>query len=125
LEEPQTREVTMRITVRTHDLDWNEKLQKKVERSIEFAVDRHRDRIDRIAVCLADLNGPRGGVDKLCQMTAEVRGIGTLHISENGSDVTAVAGRAARRLGFRIRRSIERRRGRGAADRRATIRAAR
>ena len=115
----------MKITVRTHDFDLDETLQKKVERSIEFAVDRHRDRIDRIGVCLADLNGPRGGVDKLCQMTAEVRGIGTLHISENGSNVTAVAGRAARRLGFRIRRSIERRRGRGAAERRAAIRAAR
>ncbi len=60
----------MEIAIRTRDLEWNENLRKLVERRIDYAVDRHKSRIGRISACLSDLNGPRGGMDKLCQMTA-------------------------------------------------------
>ena len=88
----------MEIVVRAR-LEWNEELQKQVERSLEFAVNRHKDRIDRISISLTDLNGPRGGQDKLCHITAEVRGAKPVMILEQGDDLLAVIGRAARRLG--------------------------
>ena len=113
----------MEIAVRTPNIDWNESLRIQVERSIEYAADRHRSRIDRISVCLSDRNGPRGGVDKVCRMTAYVRGISPVLISESGDDLLAVIGRVARRLGFRIRSRIERRQ-RSGAKYRATIRSA-
>jgi ribosome-associated translation inhibitor RaiA len=112
----------MKITVRTRDLDWNENLQKLVERRIAYAVDRHSTRISSISVCISDLNGPRGGVDKLCQMSADVRGIGTLLITETGSNLLQAISNAAGRLGFRVRRSIERRRRPSPSSHRATIR---
>jgi ribosome hibernation promoting factor len=112
----------MEIAVRIRDLDWNENFQQLVERRINYAVDRHKHRIGRISVCLSDLNGPRGGVDKLCQMTADVRGIGTVLITETGSDLAEAIGNAARRLGLRIGRSIERRRSSGVPNRRTSIR---
>ncbi len=115
----------MKITVRTRDLDWNENLRTQVERSIEYAVDRYRGRIEGISLFLSDVNGPRGGVDKLCRMTAYVRGIRPVLISEAGDDLLAVLGRAARRLGFRIRRNIERGRRSSAPAYRATIRSGR
>jgi len=114
----------MEIAIRARDLDWNEKLQKLVERRIDHAVDRHRNRIGRILVCLTDLNGPRGGVDKACQMTADVRGIGTVLITETGSGLLEAISNAAARLGLRIRDSIERRRWTSAPHRRTTIRRA-
>ena len=112
----------MEITVRTRDLVGNENVRKLVERRIDYAVDRHKNRIGRIAVCLSDLNGPRGGIDKLCQMTADVRGIGTVLITEKGSNLLEAIGNAAGRLGLRIRGAIERQRQSSASDRRATIR---
>ncbi len=115
----------MEIAVRTRDLECDADLNKVVERRVVYAVDRHKSRIDRISVCLSDLNGPRGGVDKLCHMTADVRGIGTVLISERGSDLFEAVANAARRLGFRIRKSIERRRESGAPHRRESIRIAR
>src|ERR1051325_7761968 len=114
----------MQIAVRTRNLAWNEELRKLVERRIVYAVDRHKSRIGRISACLSDLNGPRGGVDKLCQMTADVRGIGTVLITERGSDLLEAISNAAGRLGLRIRNSIERRRQSGAPNPRRTIRAA-
>ena len=114
----------MEIAVRVRQLGWNEDLQKEVERSIEYAVDRHRSRIDRVLVCLTDLNGPRGGSDKLCHITADVRGARPVLIVERGAELLAVVNRAVRRLGYRIGRSIHRRRVAGAPEHRATIRVA-
>ena len=114
----------MEIAVRVRQLGSNEDLQKQVERRIEYAVDRYRSRIDRISISLTDLNGPRGGVDKLCHITADVRGARPVVIVERGEDLLAVVNRAARRLGYRIGRSIHRGRVAGAPEHRATIRVA-
>lgn len=112
----------MEIVVRAR-LEWNEELQKQVERSLEFAVNRHKNRIDRILISLTDLNGPRGGRDKLCHIAADVRGAKPVLILERGDNLLAVVSRAARRLGYRIGRSIHRGRRAGAPEHRATIRA--
>ena len=79
----------MEIVVRAR-LEWNEELQKQLERSLEFAVNRHKDRIDRISISLTDLNGPRGGKDKLCHIAAEVRGARPVMILEQGDNLLAV-----------------------------------
>lgn len=100
----------MKIAVRARQVGWNEELRRQVERSIEFAVDRHKSRIDRISVYLNDLNGPRGGVDKLCQITADIRGARPVLILERGDDLQAVVSRAAKRLGYRISRHAHRQR---------------
>ncbi len=94
----------MEIAIRTCDIDWNEELQQQVERSIEFAIDRHKSRINRISVYLRDVNGPRGGADKVCQITADIHGTVPVLILERGDDLQTVVGRAARRLGYRIGR---------------------
>jgi hypothetical protein len=114
----------MEISVRTRDIVWNDDLQNQVRRSIEFAVDRHRTRIDRISVYLTDVNGPRGGVDKRCQLIADVRGANPVTILETGDDLMAMLNRAARRLGYRIGRRIHRQRVAGAPEHRGTIRVA-
>lgn len=114
----------MEIAVRARDIVWNEDLEQQVQRSIEFAVDRHRSRIDRISVYVTDLNGPRGGVDKLCQITAEVRGAKPVMILEKGDDILAAVKRAVRRLAYRIGRRLHRRRIAGSPEHRTTIRSA-
>lgn len=113
----------MEITVRVRDVEWTEDLQLRVQRTIRFATDRHRDRITRISVCLTDLNGPRGGVDKLCHITADMRGANPVIIKEKGEDVITAINRAARRLTYRIGRRLHRRRIAGAPEHRTTIRA--
>jgi hypothetical protein len=114
----------MEIVIRVRDTDWNEDLRRKLERSIEFAMDRHKSRIDRISVYLSDLNGPRGGVDKLCQITADIRGARPVLILEKGDDLEAVVNRAARRLSHRVGRRLHRLRAPYRREYRSTIRAA-
>ncbi len=112
----------MEIAIRARQIAWNDELEREVERSIEFAIDRHRSRIGRISVYLSDLNGPRGGVDKLCQITADIRGALPVLILERGSDLQTVVSRAARRLGYRIGRQTQHQRMPNQREYRATIR---
>lgn len=114
----------MEIAIRARDVGWNEELRQQVERSIEFAIDRHKSRIDRISVYLSDLNGPRGGVDKLCQITADIRGARPVLILERGDDLMGMVNRAARRLGYRIGGHTHRQRMPRQREYRSTIRAA-
>ena len=114
----------MKISVRTRDIRWTDELREQLDRTITFAVDRYGSWIDHVAVYLADLNGPRGGVDKLCQITADLRGTRPVLILERGDNLLAMVNRAARRLGYRIGRNIDRRRTPGAREYRKSIRAA-
>ena len=98
----------MKISVRPRDIRWSDELQKQVERSIMFAVDRYSTQVTGVSVYLADLNGPRGGVDMLCQITAELRGAMPVLILEKGDDLLTTVNRAANRLGYRIGRRIDR-----------------
>ncbi len=98
----------MKVLLRPRGIEWSDELQKLVERSIAFAVDRYSSRVTQITVYLADVNGPRGGVDKQCQISAELRGSMPVHILEKGDDLLAAVNRAARRLSYRVARTIQR-----------------
>lgn len=98
----------MKVSVRPRGIEWSDELKKQVKRSIAFAVDRHSARVTHISIYLADVNGPRGGVDKLCQITADLKRSTPILILEKGDDLLATVNRAARRLSYRIGRTIQR-----------------
>jgi putative sigma-54 modulation protein len=98
----------MTISIRVRDMEWTDELREKVERSVAFALDRYDTQVSQISVYLADLNGPKGGVDKLCQITATLRRGNPVLILEKGSGILPTVNRALGRLGHSIGRSIER-----------------
>jgi ribosome-associated translation inhibitor RaiA len=102
---------TMELSIRTRAIETTDELRELVTRRLQFALDTFTDRIDGVSVYLMDLNGPRRGVDKLCQITVRVRGIGSLAVLERASTPAGALGRATRRLKYRVaealRRSVE------------------
>jgi hypothetical protein len=114
----------MEIGIRTRGVERSDNLTQMLQRSIEFAVDRYRNRIVRISVYITDVNGPRGGEDKQCQITASLRGARPVIILEKGGDLMAVVNQAAHRLGYHIGRRVHRLRTANAPEHRRTIRAA-
>lgn len=93
-----------------------------LNRRVQFAIGRFGPRIRRIQVRLDDVNGPKGGRDKLCHVLVQTREAGNVVIEEIADDFFAATARAADRLGRSIRRKLERKRdawhGRIAARRR-------
>jgi ribosome hibernation promoting factor len=86
-------------------------LRTYVERRLAFALDRFEQRIRRVSIRLSDLNGPRGGVDKVCRIQAQVSPAGTLTVEERSADIYRAVDGAAHRLQKSVRRTLRRRRG--------------
>ena len=97
------------IDVRVRGIDFTDELRHAVENIVVFATDRYNMQLDKVSVYLSDLNGPKGGVDKLCQITAKLRRGNPVLILEKGSEILTMVNRAAHRLGHRIGQNVQRR----------------
>lgn len=53
-------------------------LRELAQSRLKAALRRLSSRVPRATVHLADVNGPRGGVDKLCQLELHTAGAGTV-----------------------------------------------
>ena len=58
----------MDIKVRTHAMTVNDALRFHVEHRLAFALGRFERFVARVEVLLQDVNGPRGGRDKVCRI---------------------------------------------------------
>lgn len=83
-------------------------LKELTERRLLFALSRFDSRIQGVSVVFSDLNGPRGGIDKSCSITVNLRNISDIIITDQDADAAACVGRAAARVGRSVARAVER-----------------
>ncbi len=78
------------------------RLRTLAERRVRFVMRRLTWLVPRAKVQLSDLNGPRGGVDKRCQVELKTDGNGTVVVTSVARDwrtaLDQALGRAARAL---------------------------
>ena len=98
----------IQITGRKVNLD--AVLRSFVERRLQFAFGRFERRIAAVNVRLADINGPRGGIDQSCRIMVHFRPRGELIIEDKAGDTESAVMMAAQRAGQAVRREIDRRR---------------
>jgi putative sigma-54 modulation protein len=93
----------MHMTVRTSDAS----LMDLVLRRFAFALGRFHGRVRSVTIRLTDVNGPRGGVDKQCRVTAHVRG-GTraIVLEDIDADAAVAVDRAADRTARAVARAV-------------------
>lgn len=89
-----------------------ESLRKHAEKRMQFATDRFDSRIREIDVRLIDANGPRGGVDKICRVTATLRSGLVVFAEDRQANFFAAINRAAKRLRSLVSKKIAARRAR-------------
>jgi len=83
-------------------------LRDYIRRRLEFALGRFVRRIDRVSVRVADVNGPRGGVDKQCRVRVRLRGVSVVLVTEAHEELHAAIDRAAGRAGRTVARKLDR-----------------
>lgn len=66
--------------------------------------------VERVSVRIKDVNGPRGGVDKLCRIKVVLSGLPSVVIEQQHASLQAAVDRALRRTEGAVRRSVQRRR---------------
>ncbi len=98
----------MRVQIRFRGLRGTQELREYVMRRIGFQLSRFGDKLSGVVVRIADINGPKGGVDKECQVTVHGAQIGTSTLTELGTTSFGAVDAAVERMGRSVSRSIER-----------------
>lgn len=100
----------MKLEMTGQRIEVTEALFAHLERRPQFALDRFCERVPRVSVTVADLNGPRGGVDKRCHIIAHSAPRGTVIVDVIDAEMFFAIDRAVDRLGRAVPRELERRR---------------
>ena len=85
------------------DVDY---LRRKLSRKLA----KFETAIERTSVRLDDVNGPRGGRDKRCQIKVVLSGLPSVHVEERHESVQAAMDRALARIEHAVRQAVQRRR---------------
>lgn len=103
----------MKLDIRRQSIEIDHNVRGHIERRLHFALGRFGTRIHRVAVYLADLNGPKGGVDKGCRIVARLPHSGEVIVEDRDANLTELIDRASDRLARSIQRTLERKRAAG------------
>lgn len=100
----------MKFGIRGRHIELTAAVLAHVERRLRFAPSRFGQKIRQVAVQLQDVNGPRGGLDKLCRVTVTLAPSGKVRVEANDADLHTAIDRAADRVERSVTRELERRR---------------
>ena len=98
----------MNLEIRGRNLTVSAPLREHCETRLHFAFGRFSDQVTRVSVRLMDQNGPRGGVDKSCQLTVYLRKTRPVHIESVNDNLFAAVAEAADRASHAVARTLSR-----------------
>jgi putative sigma-54 modulation protein len=102
------KESKMKIQVNARHLAMSKELKKYVKRRLKFALGSRFDQVQRVEVTLSDINGPKGGEDKRCQMLLKIKGQTDVVIEDIQSQVHTAIDRAANRASQTVTKRLDR-----------------
>jgi hypothetical protein len=97
----------MQIIFESRDADGDQMRELSVER-VRFALRRLAAMVPRAKVQFSDVNGPRGGVDKRCQVELSTEAAGTVVIASLARDWRTALDRSLGRATRVLTRSLQR-----------------
>ena len=100
----------MEVTISAKGISVDDILRAYIDRRFRFALGRFGSHIKRVMVRFVDTNGPRGGLDKRCQINVTLQPSGSVRIEDFDLDMRPVVDRAAARAASAIERELQRRR---------------
>ncbi len=97
----------MKLTIASHHLPLSNSLLAFANRRLEFALGRFAVRVGRVSLRLADVNGPKGGVDVECVAVAQVQSSGQVIVRGLYPTAEAAIANIAERLRSLVQRTID------------------
>jgi hypothetical protein len=97
----------MQVLFESRDSNDNQMRELSVQR-IRFVLRRLSGLVPRAKVQFSDVNGPRGGIDKRCQVELSTDSAGTVVIASLARDWRTALDRSLRRATQVLKRSLQR-----------------
>lgn len=98
----------MKLDIQARDFHITDSIMSYVRDRIALVLGTRSDQIKSIMVRLGDVNGPRGGVDKRCQVRVSLPRLKDIVIEDIQSDLYVAIFRAMDRAGRTVNRRISR-----------------
>ncbi|MGB5177982.1 MAG: HPF/RaiA family ribosome-associated protein [Gammaproteobacteria bacterium] len=98
----------MQIDIQARDFPLTVALRSHAEQRLHFALACLDDHIQRVALQLSVINGPRGGKDKRCYMQVMLAGLSDIVIEDIEADLYVAIDRAVDRAGRTVVRKLDR-----------------
>ena len=99
----------MELMIHKSRIDWSDALARHTQRRVADRLGRLESFIRRVLVRFVDVNGPRGGVDKRCAVTATLSDGSEVVIRSHDACPSRAIDDASRRLQRVVRRHRDRR----------------
>ena len=100
----------MELRIRSQHMKVDSSLRETIALRLRFALARFSERIRSVDVQIADVNGPRGGVDKRSRIAVHLVPTGSVLIEERDTDAHVAVAKAFARAARAVVRALERRR---------------
>lgn len=88
------------------NVEWTQELKDHLERRLRFALSRFAPKISKVNIYVADHNGPKGGIDKSCQIIVQIPGLTNVVAKTVDTEWIACIDRATTRIGQNVRRAL-------------------
>ena len=98
----------MKVDIRFRGLEASDFLRDHALRRAQFHMSRFGTEVSSVVVRIADINGPKGGIDKRCQVTVKGPLFGSTNLDEESADAYAVVDGALERVSRVVGKAIER-----------------
>lgn len=77
----------MNIEVLARNVDLTDALAKHAQDRFTYALNQYDHRVGQVTVRLKDVNGPKGGVSKVCDAEIKLQGLPDLMVSKQDADL--------------------------------------
>ena len=100
----------MRIDIQARRFSLTRALRNHAERRVRIGLTRFDERIMKVSLWLSDVNGPKGGSDKNCQVQIVIPGKPDVVVEETQANLYVAINRAIERAGQTVVRKLDRQR---------------
>jgi hypothetical protein len=96
--------------IRTAGVELSRADRTYIERRIDLKVAKFEAPVERVSIRLDDVNGPKGGIDKVCRAKVEVSGLPSVVIERRDRSARAVVDETLEATERAVRKVLGRRR---------------
>ncbi len=100
----------MQLDIRAQGFTLTDALREHTEKRLRFGLDWARHDVSKVILRFTDVNGPRGGNDKRCQLRIPMARMREVVIEDTAADMYVAIDRAIDRAGRTLARRLSRQR---------------